>query len=342
MFVYWGMFLITAGLSLRARTVSWFFWPLVGIMFTLVVGLRFEVGGDWHTYIYHLMWVTHLTLPQALEWGDPGYYLINWLVGQAGMDIWLVNLACAAIFSAGLVRFCRTMPDPVLALVVSIPYMVIVLAMGYTRQAAAFGFILWALVYLKDERRIAFVAVVALAITFHKSAVLMIPLAALAGTRGRLWTGLWVGITSYFFYLAFLAEEIDILVENYIFADYAHASTGGPIRVMLNSVPATIFIAFRHRFVMPWQQHKLWFWVSVLSLVCLPLVFIAPTPVDRVALYFMPIQMVVWSHLPFLFSGSSYRLVHSAIIVLYGLIQFVWLNYASHAFAWLPYRLWPF
>lgn len=342
MIAYWTLYLAPAVLALSRNTVPKLGWLITALLLTLVIGLRFEVGGDWHTYIYHLMWVSYLTLPEALAWGDPGYYFINWLVAQGQGDIWIVNLVCGAIFSAGLVRFCRSMPDPLLALLVSIPYMVIVLAMGYTRQAAAFGIILWALVYLKDERRIGFVLSVALAITFHKTAVLMLPLAALASTKGRLWTAVWVGITTFFFYLVFLSEEIDILFENYVFADYAKASTGGPIRVMLNSVPATVFLIFRHRFAMTWQQHKLWFWVSALSLACLPLVFYAPTPVDRVALYFMPIQIVVWSYFPTLFAGSAFGIARVAIIVFYGIVQFVWLNYASHAFAWLPYKIWPF
>jgi hypothetical protein len=30
-----------------------------------------------------------------------------------------------------------------------------------------------------------------------------------------------------------------------------------------------------------------------------------------------------------------------AVVLYYALIQFVWLNYASHAFAWLPYQFYP-
>ena len=122
-------------------------------------------------------------------------------------SVWLVNLIAGAVFAAGLLRFVRRLPDPMTAFTASIPYMTIVLAMGYTRQAMAFGLLLWGLVYLKDSRRLAFVATIALAATFHKSAVILLPLAALAAAKNRVWTAFWVGLASLGMYWLFLEEQ---------------------------------------------------------------------------------------------------------------------------------------
>lgn len=39
-------------------------------------------------------------------------------------------------------RFARSQPDPWLAVLVAVPYLVIVVAMGYSRQAVAIGILL--------------------------------------------------------------------------------------------------------------------------------------------------------------------------------------------------------
>ena len=83
--------------------------------------------------------------------------------------------------------------------------------------------------------------------------------------------------------------------------------------------------------------------MAVLSLTTLPLVAISSTAVDRVALYFIPIQMFAFSRLPFL-AGTvqNYNLIVMGILGYYALVLFVWLNFASHAYAWLPYQSYLF
>ena len=41
-----------------------------------------------------------------------------------------------------LIRFCLAQADPWLSVLIAIPYMVIVVAMGYTRQAVALGILM--------------------------------------------------------------------------------------------------------------------------------------------------------------------------------------------------------
>lgn len=341
MLIYWLAFFLAAFAAIGKLRVSRLGWTLVTALLAIFVGLRFEVGGDWFAYTNWLYRASQLSFTEVFTLGDPGYYLVNWLAAMVGAGVWLVNLFSAAIFSIGLVVFVKRLPSPMLALVVAIPYMVIVLAMGYTRQAVAFGFILWALAYLLDRRVLGFMFLLALAATFHKSAVILAPLAVLANTHNRLWTAVWVSVTGLLLYWLFLAERVGHLWQNYVVSDYSQASEGGPVRVAMNVVPALIFLLFRGRFRFSQQERALWFWMAVFSIACLPLVFQASTAVDRVALYFMPIQLVVFGSLPQLVNGNSRVLARCSVIAFYGLVQFVWLNYAQTAFAWLPYQFWP-
>ena len=341
MIVYWVIFLGAVMLALARLRISSLGWALIGAALAAFVGLRYQVGADWGTYLGYLVRVTDLSLYQALELKDPGYQALNWVSAWFGLEVWFVNLVSAVVFIYGLIRFIRLLPDPRIALAISLPYMIIVMGMGYTRQAIAFGFVLWGLTYLVQRRLLAFVMVLAIGATFHKSAVILVPLAVLSGTRNRTWSMLWVGATGLVLFMLLLQEHVDALYQQYVVSDYSAAAQGGPIRVLMNAVPAAAFIWLRNRFDMNSEERALWFWVSVLCFACLPLLLVSATAVDRVALYLMPIQLVVASYLPEFFSRKDRVFPRIGVLGLYGAVMFVWLNYAGHSHAWLPYQFWP-
>ncbi len=45
-------------------------------------------------------------------------------------------------------------------------------------------------------------------------------------------------------------------------------------------------------------EQRLWLWMAVFALACVPLVIISSTAVDRVALYFIPLQLFLFTRLP--------------------------------------------
>jgi hypothetical protein len=67
------------------------------------------------------------------------------------------------------------------------------------------------------------------------------------------------------------------------------------------------------------------------------LVLPSSTAVDRLALYVMPLQIAVLSRFPLLFGPAG-----TVIVALYSLaIEFVWLNFTTHARFWIPYQIYP-
>lgn len=344
MWPYWLMFLVPAWAVLtpgrlkpsQARVV----WVVVGVLFALMMGLRHEVGGDWGSYSKHFAQASSLDLGEVVAMGDPGYYLLNWLVSKLGGGIYHVNLVCAAVMMWGTVVFCRAQPNPWLALMAAVPYMLIVVGMGYTRQAVALGFALLGLAALGNGRVRWFVIWIALGATFHKSAVLLLPIAALAASRNRFMTFSLVGLSTVLLYYLLLADASERLWENYVEAEYQ--SQGGLIRVLMNAVPATLLFLFRKHLVPDQQERKLWLWIAIFALVCLPLVGLASTAVDRVALYLIPIQLFVFSRLPRLATTVRMRTpLVLGIVGYYTAVLFVWLNFAVHSNYWLPYQLMP-
>jgi hypothetical protein len=317
-------------------------WGITGLVLTLLIGYRYEVGGDWGNYLRHLDEIDTLSFWEAVHRFDPAHGAMNWLSNDMGWGVYGVNLAYGAVFSLGLIAFCYRQPRPLLALAVAVPYLVVVVAMGYSRQGVAIGLGLFALLALAERNKVKFVIIVAIAALFHKTAVVLIPIAALASTEHKAWTAVWVGATAVLTYYLYLEESTETLIQNYLEAQYA--SEGGAIRIAMNAVPAALFLAYRNRFCLDRAELALWTWMALIVLAFIPILVISPssTAVDRVALYFIPIQIYVFSRLPNVIWRGKHRLeVQGLIILYYGLVLLVWLNYATHAQYWLPYRFYP-
>lgn len=314
-----------------------FMYVVFSLFLVIILGLRFEVGPDWNAYLAYYNRSDTYAFFELMQLGDPGYYFLNWLSAQIGGQVYLVNFVSAFFTVYGTMRFCTNQPLPWLAILVSIPYLLIVVGMGYTRQAIAISFVLLSFVYLSKSKTGYFIFWVIVAATFHKSAVIVLPIAALANSKNRLLSIFWLGTISAVGAYLFIYDSLDSLWSTYVEADYQ--SQGGLIRVLMNAVPAIIFIFLRHKLYLDLVSERLWWWMSLLSLVCIPLVLISSTATDRVALYLIPLQIFVFSRLHYS-SKDNYckALIVISIIAYYTAIQFVWLNFASHAYSWVPYN----
>jgi hypothetical protein len=346
---YWLLFTIFAAGSLQyRRQVDQFHQsaPLLGAaaFFTaLMIGFRFEVGGDWDNYVGIYEFITEMDFINALGEQDPGYALINWVAGQAGVDIWAVNLACALIFCWGLAKFARSQPNPWLAILVAVPYLIIVVAMGYTRQAVAIGLVLAGLSAVQNGAILRFSVYLLFAVLFHKSAIIVLPLVTLAATQRRIVIFPMMAVTGLLLYYLFVSASIDRLMNNYVEQEYE--SQGAAIRVAMNLPPAAIYLLFQRRFGVDDQQRKLWrnFALAAFFSVVLLVGTASSTAVDRLALYLIPLQMFVLARMPHAFSnqGAPSGAMVLFVIAYSAVIQFVWLNYAGHSELWVPYQVYP-
>jgi hypothetical protein len=357
MLIYWLMFLIPAGLALRESvrkqvlTDAWRaetfrfpgLWWLILLALTLLVGWRFQVGGDWGNYLRNFDRAFYLS--GDLDWwlNDPGYRLLEYVSVQFGWGIYGVNLLAGALFSLGLVVFCRHLPRPWLALAVSIPYLVMILGMGYSRQGIALGLLMIGLVTLGRGEVTKFLVWAVIAATFHKSAVVLIPLAALAASQRRVFVVFWAVIVTGISYVVLLQDAVEGLRSGYIDAQYQ--SQGALVRLLMNALPAALLLWKRRRFETTIPKQKLYFWMAVIGVGLAVLSYYSPssTAVDRMGLYILPLQLMVFSYLPEVLGKRRGNNTIWVLLVLayYASVEFVWLNFATHAFAWIPYQFYP-
>ena len=113
----------------------------------------------------------------------------------------------------------------------------------------------------------------------------------------------------------------------------------------MNIVAAVLFFLFRRRMGMTQPELTLWRNLSLLSvLLVAPLWYIESTTViDRLSLYAVPLQLVVFSRLPYALqkSGVSAPMVSAAVVVYSALVLLTYMSLASHAKYYIPYQIYP-
>ena len=143
MIPYWFMFFIPAILAFVAQPVTArnldgtirgsfdVIWIILSIVIALIIGYRFEVGGDWFSYLQHFNFMETQSYAYALSKSELSHWLINKVMFDLGLGLTGVNLLYGLIFSIGVTAFARVQPRPWLVIASAMPYLIIVVAMGY-------------------------------------------------------------------------------------------------------------------------------------------------------------------------------------------------------------------
>lgn len=314
-------------------------YALALVVTILMVGLRYRVGGDWATYEELYSDIALQPLSTAVTLAEPAYGLLNWLSAKVDGGVYLVNLACAAVFLLGLSTLLRKQPNPWLGMTVAVPYLVIVVGMGYTRQAAAIGILCWAISGTGRDRLLAVVAKVVLAAVFHKTAILFLPILPAPIARRNVLMGMF-GVLAFVLLALFALEgATDRLLTNYVNSDYQ--SSGAAIRVAMNVLAATLFLVFRKTFEVSPAERLVW---TILSLVAIASVVAllyssSSVGVDRLSLFIIPLQVFVYGNLPATRLARRASILTTLAVLGYCCaVQYVYLAYGTFSYTWLPYR----
>jgi len=319
----------------RSKNMSWF---MVWLIFTLFIGLRQEVGADWLSYLSYFDAINQPLDPCEnkislyLFSGDLGYIILNRLSSCLNFGIYGTNLVCAGIFMTGLIAFCRKQPIQWLAFIVAIPVLVVMIAMGAVRQATSVGIFFFALLALQEKKAGYFLFYIILAGLFHKSVLFFSLLILVTGNlKWILAVSMIAGIIA-----AYLFDVLSILWTVYI--DDEMQSEGAFMRVLMSVVPVIFMILFWKRWK-KFPDHDIWLWFGGLALISFLLVGKASTAIDRMAIYLIPLQTVVFSRLPLMINNQRLRILSVLLIAsVYWAVLLVWLNYALNARSWVPYR----
>jgi hypothetical protein len=263
-----------------------------------------------------------------------------WALRQVGADYWALNVVAATIFTVGLAHFSLRLPNPYLALAVAFPYLVIAVGMSGIRQGCAIGFAFYAFSAFSRRRYLTCVVALLVGSLFHASCILLLGIVAVAMVRNTAGSLAILSLT-----LTMGAFVLDSDFDKYLerYSDRNVQSGGVGFRLLMNVVPALVFLWNKKKFQGDSNYLRLWQTLSYLALALLPLLLVVPstTALDRISLYVVPLQIFVLASFPTIMSRSSPQTEATWRLAIVGYLAtalVVFLFFATFAAGWVPYK----
>jgi hypothetical protein len=316
-------------------------WWLAFVVVVLFVGLRHHVGMDWNNYLVMIARANVGSIWDSYSVAEPGYSTLLWIAGQSGWGVYGANLIGTMIFAAGLFRYAGSTPSPWIALLVALPFLVIVVAMSAARQAVAIGLILWLVADWSGASVRKRVVLIVLAASFHMSAI-----GFLAFVFLDLKVPIWVKVSG----SAFMALLIIYALQSSGHASYYDdlygrgqteltQSTGAIFHVILNGGPALLCFCFGRQVREILIKDRLHKQLAIIAIALIPLSFVMSAASGRIALYLFPVSMWFFATMPLLIRDTGSRFMIKAIFGLFFIsVLATWLIAGNAASAHGNYR----
>ena len=307
------------------------FWAWTAVV--VLVGFRYEVGGDWFNYLRKFDYsqgkdfvtVWHINK-------DIGYAATVYLANLLDVGLWFPNLICAFFFSIGLFKLNLRSSNSAIFFFVCLPYLIFIVAMGYTRQSAALGLVILAATSYFENKKINAFFYFLLAVSFHKFAfftlILVIPPFITI-----------IGACTLMGLLSFSSIPVITTINIYLFSDYKDAAQGANVRAAMSAIAGVYYLYQRKNLDRPCD--RLFTKVSYYVIFLYFLSFFFETASDRFGLYFMFIQPVAFSEFNFRATGPLRTTVYTVFVLMYFLVVLVWFSFSENAGNWLPYQTYP-
>ena len=322
----------------KVKNLFWFFFK---VSLILIIGLRHEIGVDWEAYIRLYDITVNQKLLEIIFKSDLAYVTLNWLVALFSGKVYTVNFLCSIFFVNGLFSFCRKQQTPFIAITVALPVLILIVGMSYTRQSVAVGFELFALLALISGNNKKFLFLIIIATLFHFSAIFLLSLFAFVSIRNKVYIIIGIIFIGALVVLGLEFQSKEALVELYY--NQKLTSDGGIYRIILNIIPAILILFYLKKSKLKVNEFNLWQTLSIMSLICIPLITIIPTATDRLFIYLIPVQIFVYSNLRLWFVNKYLIFIAEfGVVLFYFVLMFVWLLYGSYSEYWIPYKMFPF
>ena len=308
------------------------------IFLVLFIGLRHEVGADWFQYLTHL-----ITDPFHYLRNSPGYFLMTYFVNEQNLGIYGLNTIGAAIFSFGLIYFCRSLRNPSIALISAYPYFIVVVAMGFLRQSCALGFVLIGLTFYKKKNFLGFFLMIGIAVIFHDTAIVLLAIPILNGLIKIREKRVLIILSLLSFPIAYLISIYFPIyyVEYRYFFKAEYAALGAGLKILIPFAFSFVFLWKKKMFAFNDQENSLYLAMYACLFILLVYTFLTVTTAGayRLSLYFYPIIFAVSSGLPDSKILNISKRNWQLFMISYNFfILFIWVNFSYHSLHWLPYK----
>lgn len=318
---------------------------LLIIFLTIFIGTRHQVGPDWDIYLNYPDRTANFSFWGNLFQKEGIFRIINWFFNGYETPIYFVNTICALIFSYCIIQFCKSLPNFWLAFNLNLPYIIFVVGMGLTRQAVALSLVMYGLIYLTKQKYSNFLISLLIAVGFHVSSIINIfflfPLIRSKYIINRFIYFSFILVITIVFIQQFASFTISNYYQVYIQSIY-YESEGAYIRILMNLFPAILFFILRNKILVN-QNLKIQLYIqSIFIFILFFLLNLFPelsTPIDRIALYFSPLQIILFCYIVKSYFMNISPKLKKILITAYSFSIFmVWFTFANNATHYLPYK----
>jgi len=341
-YLFWAFMAMAA----RKRSHSMVLAALFALFVAMFAGTRDEVGCDFRAYALRFEY-----LYQGLDWWEGmwmtegGFNLLNILMRDMGFGINAVFMAAAAIYAACMLRFSTLAPRPLAWMVVAFPILVLQLGMSGVRQALATAFLMLAYHAFVQRRTWWVLGWIVVASLFHQSAIILLPIAALA--RRQVSLKRLIVATIILSPLAgwLIGERLQVYNDRYVDQIYGENSADGAwFRYAILMVPF-LLLEWKRKLVRD-AFPDLFPLLRLCSLIGFSLLaagLVSSVALHRMVFYVLPVSLLALccvSRVVFA-RGQSARFGMLLPFLMYGLYISVWFMLSAHsASCYVPYRSW--
>tara|TARA_B100000029_G_C17507247_1_gene934931 strand:+ start:177 stop:1436 length:1260 start_codon:yes stop_codon:yes gene_type:complete len=323
------------------------------ILCAILIGFKYQVGGDWGVYEKYIIGANAVNFKAMLSTKDPGFMSLLWISSYLGLGQTGINLFCSSIFMLGLYRVCKNQPYPWLAFIVAFPYLITVVGFGYTRQSMVIGIFFLAYTYWQEDKKfssIKILSLIAFGFLFHKSILIFSPLIFIQKNgfivnKKLLIISLPILLVLTLYYYSYL----QLIWKFYVVQSQLHSTIsessqasvayGSAIRSYMN-IPAFILFYFFYKKFEIFNDRRLLLIASIVSIILIVFTPYASTLLDRLGLYFILFQILIYSRIPLFFKDIHLKNLYVYGVTIFYLIVFiVWFNYSNSSVAWKPYKI---
>lgn len=292
---------VTAYLGRRSgdKVVQGFCLFVVGGALILFAGLRdLRIGTDTGTYIRHFYASESFDI--VTERQDFGYYVLSWFARWLS-DSYAVLLVLIALIVVVcyMVTITRVVRQYEMALYLFVALSVYTFFFNGARQGLAAAICFLAIPFLLERRLWPYLALVAVAATFHKTALIILPLYWIASAQVR-WTRLvilgFATLLTVAFLGVFVGLAADILSDKY--ARYADIGEGGG-KIWMSYLVAQGALLYLFKPFVPdlggrYARLLNIYLVGLVPAVASTLSAVDPSGILRLHLYFSPVTILLW------------------------------------------------
>jgi len=311
-----------------------------------LIGLRYEIGGDWINYFNNFQAINNIFFSNYFEQDlgilfktEPVLVLLNLITP----NIYIFNLSCSFIFLLGLFVLISSFDDKYLSIVIAIPFLILLVALGYQKQSVTLGFLMLSYNFYIRNNFFLFIVFALISCLSHYSAsfiIIFILYDLIINKKTKI--NLFILILFIIFIIMFIIISFDkinnVLINNYILEKQRSISNGVIPRLSIQII-SIIFFFISYKY---WNNRieikRIILFNIILTILTLPFVTLYSNLIDRMLFYFMIIQLMIFGNYRIILYNKFYLMFRVSIYTLYLFLTFFWFTFSYFADYWVPYN----